>query len=103
MVDDPDTLLRSAIARQDITSTTRLSVITAHKPVVGGGTANTAVLAGGPDGPNAVAATVTSTFWLERLAGERRASQLQYTQNMLLNFNGLSWPHITVATLRRTA
>ena len=26
--------------------------------------------------------------------------QLQYTQRVLLNFNGLSWPHITVATLR---
>jgi len=26
--------------------------------------------------------------------------QLQYTQRVLLNFNGLSWPHITVATLK---
>jgi hypothetical protein len=27
--------------------------------------------------------------------------QLQYAQTVLLNFNGLSWPHITVATLRQ--
>jgi hypothetical protein len=27
---------------------------------------------------------------------------LQYTQTVLLNFNGLSWPHITVGTLKRT-
>jgi nucleoid-associated protein YgaU len=25
--------------------------------------------------------------------------QLQYTQRVLLNFNGLSWPHVTVATM----
>jgi len=25
--------------------------------------------------------------------------QLQYTQTVLLNFNGLSWPHVSVATL----
>ena len=29
--------------------------------------------------------------------------QLQYTQTVLLNFDGLSWPHITVANLRRSA
>ena len=27
--------------------------------------------------------------------------QLQYTQTVLLNFNGLSWPHVSVATLRK--
>jgi hypothetical protein len=26
--------------------------------------------------------------------------QLQYTQRVLLNFNGLSWPHVSVATLQ---
>jgi hypothetical protein len=25
--------------------------------------------------------------------------QIQYTQTVLLNFNGLSWPHVSVATL----
>ncbi|KAF2720424.1 hypothetical protein K431DRAFT_285720 [Polychaeton citri CBS 116435] len=29
-------------------------------------------------------------------------TQLQYTQTVLLNFNGLSWPHISVATLGET-
>jgi len=103
MVDDPNSVLRAAISKQKITSTIRLQVTTAHKPVLGGGTANTAFLAGGPDGPNAVAASVTSTFWLEKLDNEAQASQLQYTQTVLLDFAGLSWPHITVATLRRTA
>jgi hypothetical protein len=26
-------------------------------------------------------------------------TQLQYTQRVILNFNGLSWPHVSVATL----
>ncbi len=36
-------------------------------------------------------------------AGEMfvKNGQLQYTQTVLLNFNGLSWPHVTVGTLRR--
>jgi hypothetical protein len=27
------------------------------------------------------------------------ATQIQYTQTVLLNFAGLSWPHVSVATL----
>ncbi|GAB6897036.1 heme-binding protein [Kineosporia succinea] len=103
MVNDPNSVLRAAIAKQKITSTTRLQVTTARKPVVGGGSVNTAFLVGTADGPNAVAAKVTSTFWLEKIDGEKRASQLQYTQTVLLDFAGLSWPHISVATLRRVA
>ena len=26
-------------------------------------------------------------------------TQIQYTQKVILNFNGLSWPHVSVATL----
>jgi hypothetical protein len=28
-----------------------------------------------------------------------RSTQIQYTQTVLLNFAGLSWPHVSVATL----
>jgi hypothetical protein len=28
-----------------------------------------------------------------------RTKQIQYSQTVLLNFNGLSWPHVSVATL----
>ncbi len=103
MVDDPNSVLRAAIAHQAITSTVALTVSTNHKPVLGGGTANTAFLKGDAEGPNAVAATVTSTFWLETVKGTPDFRQLQYTQTVLLNFNGISWPHVTVATLRRPA
>ncbi|WP_165359408.1 hypothetical protein [Lichenibacterium minor] len=27
------------------------------------------------------------------------ATQIQYTQKVILNFAGLSWPHVSVATL----
>ncbi len=44
-----------------------------------------------------------ATFWLETLQGDPGPLQLQYSQIVLLNFNGLNWPHITVATLRKAA
>jgi nucleoid-associated protein YgaU len=76
-------------------------------PVFGGGLANTAFLQGSPsEGPNAQAALVRATFWIETVPGPVADGpdfhQLQYTQTVLLNFNGLSWPHITVATLQRS-
>ena len=74
-------------------------------PVVGGGLANTAFLQGSATaGPNAQAALTTAIFWIETVQGQAGAPdfhQLQYTQ-LLLNFNGLSSPHITVGTLKRS-
>jgi hypothetical protein len=102
MVDNPNSVLTSAIAGQTITRTVVLQVSTTPAaPVVGGGTANTAFLQGAAAGPNAQAALVSAIFWLETLKGHREARQLQYTQTVLLNFNGLSWPHVTVGTLHR--
>ena len=48
-------------------------------------------------------ARAAATFWLETLQGDPGPLQLQYSQIVLLNFNGLNWPHITVATLRKAA
>jgi hypothetical protein len=101
MVNNPNRILRDAIAGQHITATTTLHVTTTDAPVPGGGTANTAFLKGGPQGPNADAASVDATFWLETLEGQSHPTQLQYAQKVLLNFNTLSWPHVTVATLHR--
>jgi hypothetical protein len=102
MLDNPNSVLHTALAGQRITSTTTLEVATGDAPVPGGGTANTAFLHGAAGGPNANAASVRATFWLETLEGQPAASQLQYTQTVLLNFAGLSWPHVTVATLRKS-
>jgi hypothetical protein len=103
MLDNPNSLLTAAINGQQIRQTIVLDVASDSTPVPGGGTANTAFLQGSASGaPNANAAVVRSTFWIETVAGNPQDFlQLQYTQTVLLNFNGLSWPHITVATLRK--
>jgi hypothetical protein len=99
MVDNPNSVLVSRLHPADVVSTTTLQVSTEELPVFGGGTAGTAFLVGGPAGPNAGVAQVTATFWIEELAGDK--FQLQYSQVVILNFNNLSWPHVTVATLER--
>ncbi|MBE7190622.1 hypothetical protein [Jatrophihabitans endophyticus] len=102
MVDNPNSVLAAGVQGKTITKTIVLVVTTSSTPIVGGGTANTAFLAGVPGaGPNADAALVTSTFWIETITAPEPAMQLQYTQTVLLNFNGLSWPHVTVGTLVR--
>jgi hypothetical protein len=102
MVDNPNSVLQAAIAGQTILSTTTLRVSTQPAaPITGGGTANTAFLAGSAHGPNAVSFSAESTFWIEVVKGTPDFLQLQYTQTVLLNFNTLSWPHITVGTLTK--
>jgi hypothetical protein len=103
MVDNPNSVLDAAIAGQNIRSFTELHISTlAAKPLVGGGTDNTAFLRGNTGHPNAVCPEVHARFWIEDVVhgpGEPNTLQLQYTQTVLLNFAGLSWPHITVGTL----
>jgi hypothetical protein len=108
MVDNPNSTLTAAIAGQTIKRTVALEISSdPATPVVGGGLANTAFLQGvTAAGPNAQAALVTAIFWIETVEGQGGGPdihQLQYSQTVLLNFNGLSWPHITVGTLQKTA
>jgi len=67
----------------------------------------------GPKGANADTATVYATFWIEKVSHKDHPSfmQLQYAQMVVLNFRiltvlpkvvTLGWPHISVATLRKT-
>jgi hypothetical protein len=107
IVDNPNSVLAAAVAGQTIKNTVALEISSdPATPVVGGGLANTAFLQGSAAaGPNAQAALTTAIFWIETVQGQAGAPdfhQLQYTQTVLLNFNGLSWPHITVGTLKRT-
>jgi hypothetical protein len=111
---NPNKLLKDAIHGQDITSTTVLIIASnptlmppADNPVpahatVGGGLANIAFLSGGiATGFNAKVLATTATFWIETVKNPNGDTflQLQYTQRVLLAFNGLVWPHISVATL----
>ncbi len=100
MVNNPNSVLRAAIKDQRITSTIVLqisSVKASSTPGSGGGTSNIASL-----GPNADAVEVDAIFWIETVQiGDTVTQQLQYTQRVLLNFNGLSWPHVSVGTLKK--
>ena len=108
IVDNPNLVLKRALEGKRVKHTVVLDVSSDQStPVFGGGLANTAFLQGSPnEGPNAQAAEVRATFWIETVEGPVADGpdfhQLQYTQRVLLNFNTLSWPHITVATLLRT-
>jgi hypothetical protein len=105
MVNNPNSVLTAAIAGQTITKTTVLIInTTVAAPLTGGGTDNISFLKGAAGGPNADAAQMSAIFWIEHVAahgGHPAFLQLQYTQTVLLNFNGLSWPHVSVATLRK--
>jgi hypothetical protein len=163
ILDDPNTVLRNAIAGQNIVETVTIEVASGPEvpagplaiPAAGGGADNIAFLQGS-GAPNAdvpdqqpgpagrTLAGVKSTFWIETiehvihlpifipghgpitLPGDPhplpglprprfilhppfpitkpttlklRSIQIQYSQVVLLNFNGLTWPHVSVATL----
>ena len=100
MLDNPNSVLTGNPA--NVTTTTRLHVSTTPGGMVGGGASNMAFLIGTKDGPNADVAHVDATFWLQTLAGDTEPTRLQYSQTVLLNFNDISWPHITVATLTKS-
>ncbi|MGO9421074.1 heme-binding protein [Roseiarcus sp.] len=103
MVDDPNTVLRLGLQGKNVISTVTLRISTQplNPPSSGGGTSNIAFLAGAAGGPNALTAQMEAIFWLETLEEPdgRILHQLQYSQTVLLNFNNLSWPHVSVATL----
>jgi hypothetical protein len=106
MVKNPNSVLQAAIQGKPMKSRTFIQISTKHTPIKGGGTANTAFLAAGsnPPGGNANAVEVDATFWIETLpgtGGQPDKLQLQYTQLVQLDFNGLRWPHVTVATLQK--
>jgi hypothetical protein len=115
MVKNPNSVLKAAIEGQTITSTTVLVISTTHDNTPGGGTANTAFLEDATKPPgcppcvsfgNANAALVHAIFWIETVAGQDGEDdylQLQYTQLVQLDFHGLRWPHVTVATLTKAS
>jgi hypothetical protein len=140
-INDPNSILRAAIAGQDILgfiqidlSTTGISNSIGNIPFLGLAdpdlASSPAAAAAIPQ--NAFVHSASATFWIEWVrwweggpghhpgAHERRRSrgpeyeairaiepfwpeptylQLQYSQMVILVFNGVLWPHVTVATL----
>ena len=101
MVNNPNSVL-TAHAKPNIGHTTTLHVSTSDAAIVGGGTANTAFLKGKANS-NADAARVQATFWLQTPQGSNTPNFLQYSQVVILNFAGISWPHVTVGNLTRVS
>jgi hypothetical protein len=97
LLDNPNSWLEKDIASQKISETTTTG------PLFGGGARNMAFLLGDKDAkhPNAETGSMTATFWIETVEDNGITStQIQYSQQVCLNFNGLKWPHVSVATLR---
>lgn len=95
---NPNVVLTEAIAQQKILETTVLIISTSTQ--VGG-------TAGGIQNipfvvQNANATAMSAIFWIEKVQSEDGTGtfmQLQYTQQVTLDFLGIAWPHIQVATL----
>jgi hypothetical protein len=102
-VTDPNSLLAAAIEHQTITETVILDVSTDAKAATSGfgGAENIPFLR-----TNADVARVTAILWIETVQqpapySNRTFLQLQYSQTVILNFLSLSWPHVSVATLKK--
>ncbi len=89
---DPNQALKAAIDGQEITRTIVLPISTT--PV--GGILNIPFVTA-----NANATRMDAIFWIETVSQPDGSSfmQLQYTQTVILNFLGIDWPHVSVATL----
>lgn len=146
ILDDPNTVLRTAIEGLDISESISFAVSTEPAaPEFGGGTANIAFLNGTPGGtnPNAFVNGMKAHFWIEtvqwpleipvykpgqpplKIAPKNArpglptplfhvsppyeiteprtitvpAQLIQYSQVVLMSFDGITWPHVSVSTL----
>jgi hypothetical protein len=91
VVKNPVVLLEAATSGQDITRTVVIEVSSAGA----GGVVNIPFVV-----KNADAIQVDAIFWIETVvAAGQRFQQLQYVQRVILDFDGIHWPHISIATL----
>ena len=114
VINDPTRLLQQAIQDQFVEKMVVLDIATVSSIDVASGRVPVAFGAGGVENmpflvTNADAALVFATFWIETIKeGPGRFLQLQYVQTVILNFpilgttKNLSWPHVSIATLRKT-
>jgi hypothetical protein len=90
-VENPNVVLTEAIEGQTITETVVLRISTE----LSGGIENIPFLV-----ENADAVSMEAIFWIETVQLEGGTLlQLQYTQTVMLRFDNIDWPHISVATL----
>jgi hypothetical protein len=95
VIKNPNLLLLEAKAGQNIVHTEVLDISTTN---------DTGIIVNIPFVvKNANATRMDATFWIETVEQSDKDKshfmQLQYTQRVILNFLGIDWPHISVATL----
>lgn len=91
-VANPNLVLSEAIKGQSISETVVIVISTQPS----GGIENIPFVV-----ENANAISMNAIFWIEtvQLEGGGTLLQLQYTQTVVLQFDGINWPHISVGTL----
>lgn len=92
-IQDPTEVLRADIRSQTITETDIIVIST----LVAGGIVSIPFVV-----KNANAAQMDAIFWIETVKDKqsgRSFFQLQYVQRVVLDFDQIHWPHISVATL----
>jgi hypothetical protein len=99
-VKDPTEVLRAQIQGQDILETDVIVISTTPA----GAVVNIPFVV-----KNANATQMDAIFWIERAARpdydhrEQDFLQLQYVQRVILDFDDIHWPHVSVATLVKAA
>ena len=98
-IKNPALVLLDDIKGQNITNTVVLAISTTPELSLPGlGIVNTAFI-----DVNANAVQMDAIFWIETVKDPVHGEylQLQYVQRVILDFIGIHWPHISVATLRK--
>jgi hypothetical protein len=106
-IKDPTGVLRAQIKDQNITETIVIAITTSFPSPL----TNSPAIQGIVNIPfvvkNANATQMDAIFWIEKVAhptfADAQFLQLQYLQRVILDFAGLHWPHISVATLVKAA
>lgn len=94
---DPNKLLRDALAKQQVISTIVIATDTNNPLLPGGGVTNSAFTL-----TNAECIRQRSTFFVMKVSGWLGPQDLiMYTQEVLLRFGGVVYPHVTVASMSR--
>jgi hypothetical protein len=94
-IKDPTMVLNAQTAGQTIASTIAIEISTAAPS---GGILNIPFVT-----KNANAAQMDAIFWVSKVerGDGHHFMQMQYLQRVILDFNGIHWPHFSVATLVR--
>jgi len=92
LVNDPNSMLRKALEGQKLTKIVRLITTTAAQD----GISNIPFIVANADAPS-----LESVFAIETVQSPSGDEflQLQYSQTAMINFRGMSFPHVTVGTL----